>query len=156
MEQSQMIETKHLFTLNLEVPSIKDLGLTPWGARKIAQVTGGRFEGDRIKGKVHAGPGGDWLLLRNDGVLALDVRITLETDDGHLIYMSYRGMRHGPQEVIERLNRGEKVEPSSYYFRTVPQFETSSEKYSWLNRLVAVATGHREPTGPIYTVYEVL
>ena len=59
-----MIETRHLFTLTLEVPSIKDLGQTPWGARKIAQVTGGRFEGDRIKGTVHAGPGGDWLLLQ--------------------------------------------------------------------------------------------
>ncbi len=107
-----MIETRELFTLTLDVPSIKDLGATPWGHRRIAQVTGGRFEGERLKGTVHAGPGGDWMLLRQDGVLALDVRITLETDDGHLIFMSYRGMRHGPKEVIERLNRGEKVDPS--------------------------------------------
>jgi hypothetical protein len=145
-----------LFTLTLQVPSIRDLGVTPWGARKIAQVTGGQFQGDRIKGTVHAGPGGDWLLLRNDGVLSLDVRITLETDDGHLIYMSYKGMRHGPKDVIDALNRGEKVDPSKYYFRMVPQFETSSEKYSWINRLVAVASGQREASGPIYTVYEVL
>jgi Protein of unknown function (DUF3237) len=151
-----MIETRHLFTLTLQVPSIRDLGVTPWGARKIAQVTGGQFQGDRIKGTVHAGPGGDWLLLRNDGVLSLDVRITLETDDGHLIYMSYKGMRHGPKDVIDALNRGEKVDPSQYYFRMVPQFETSSEKYSWINRLVAVASGQREASGPIYTVYEVL
>jgi hypothetical protein len=151
-----MIETRHLFTLTLQVPSIRDLGATPWGGRKIAQVTGGHFQGDRIKGTVHAGPGGDWLLLRNDGVLSLDVRITLETDDGHLIYMSYKGMRHGPKDVIDALNRGEKVDPSSYYFRMVPQFETSSDKYSWINRLVAVATGQREASGPIYTVYEVL
>ena len=88
------------------------------------------------------------MLLRQDGVLALDVRITLETDDGHLIFMSYRGMRHGPKEVIERLNRGEKVDPQSYYFRMVPQFETSSDKYAWLNRLVALGKGRREPTGP--------
>jgi hypothetical protein len=96
------------------------------------------------------------LLLRNDGVLSLDVRITLETDDGHLIYMSYKGMRHGPKDVIDALNRGEKVDPSQYYFRMVPQFETSSDKYGWINRLVAVATGQREASGPTYTIYEVL
>ncbi|MEY2659776.1 MAG: hypothetical protein RLZZ123_948 [Pseudomonadota bacterium] len=151
-----MIETRHLFTLTLQVPAIQDLGATPLGGRKIAQVTGGRFEGDRLRGKVHAGPGGDWILQRHDGVLALDVRITLETDDGQLIFMSYKGMRHGPKEVIDRLNRGEKVDPASYYFRMVPQFETASEKYAWLNRLVAVAKGEREATGPTYTVYEVL
>ena len=151
-----MIETRHLFTLTLQVPSIRDLGPTPLGARKIAQVTGGHFQGDRIKGTVHAGPGGDWLLLRNDGVLSLDVRITLETDDGHLIYMSYKGMRHGPKDIIDALNRGEKVDPSAYYFRMVPQFETSSEKYSWINRLVAVAPGQREASGPTYTIFEVL
>ena len=121
-----------------------------------SDLTGGHFEGDRLRGTVHAGPGGDWLLLRNDGVLALDVRITLETDDGQLIYMSYRGLRHGPKDVLEKLNRGEKVDPASYYFRMVPQFETSSSQYGWLNRLVAIAKGDREPSGPKYTVYEVL
>mgnify|MGYP003346769787 CR=1 FL=1 len=151
-----MIETRELFTLTLDVPSIKDLGATPWGHRRIAQVTGGRFEGERLKGTVHAGPGGDWMLLRQDGVLALDVRITLETDDGHLIFMSYRGMRHGPKDVIDRLNRGEKVEPGSYYFRMVPQFETSSEKYGWLNRAMFVSSGFRQASGPTYDVYEVL
>ena len=79
-----MIETRHLFTLSLQVPSIKDLGATPLGVRKIAQVTGGHFEGDRLRGTVHAGPGGDWLLLRNDGVLALDVRITRLVRDSRL------------------------------------------------------------------------
>ena len=151
-----MIETRHLFTLTLDVPSIKDLGATPLGGRKIAQVIGGRFEGDRLRGTVQAGPGGDWLLMRNDGVLALDVRITLQTDDDQLIYMSYKGMRHGPKDVLDRLNRGEKVDPKTYYFRMVPLFETSSEKYSWLNKMIAVATGYREATGPTYNVFEVL
>mgnify|MGYP003336065227 CR=1 FL=1 len=151
-----MIETRELFTLTLDVPSIKDLGATPWGHRRIAQVTGGRFEGERLKGTVHAGPGGDWMLLRQDGVLALDVRITLETDDGHLIFMSYRGMRHGPAWVIEALNKGEKVDPSQYYFRSTPYFETASEKYRFLNRIVCVATGRRDPTGPVYEVFQIL
>jgi len=138
------------------VPSIVDLGATPLGHRRIAQVTGGNFAGDRLRGTVHAGPGGDWLLLRNDGVLMLDVRLTLETDDKQLIYMSYRGMRHGPKEVMERLGRGEAVDPSSYYFRALPSFETASEKYGWLNRAMFVSTGFRQASGPTYDVYEVL
>ena len=101
-------------------------------------------------------PAGDWLLLRTDGVLMLDVRLTLRTDDDALIYMSYRGMRHGPAWVLDRLNKGEKVDPSEYYFRTAPLFETSSSKYSFLNRIMSIATGRREATGPIYDVFQVL
>jgi hypothetical protein len=86
----------------------------------------------------------------------LDVRLTLETDDKQLIYMSYRGMRHGPQEVMERLGRGEAVDPASYYFRALPSFETASEKYGWLNRAMFVSTGFRQASGPTYDVYEVL
>jgi hypothetical protein len=151
-----MIQTRELFQLTLSVPSIADLGQTPKGIRKIALVTGGVFTGERLKGTVHAGPGGDWMLLRPDGVLSLDVRLTLETDDHQLIFMSYQGLRHGPQEVMERLGRGEKVDPKEYYFRMVPSFETSSEKYAWLNKMVCVATGKRDASGPTYDVYEVL
>ena len=151
-----MIQTRPVFELTLTVPKIEDLGATPLGVRKIATVTSGTFVGERLRGAVMASPGGDWLLLRNDGVLCLDVRLTLKTDDGDLIYMSYKGMRHGPKEVIDRLNKGEAVDPSTYYFRAVPVFETSSVKYGWLNRAVFVATGRRVATGPIYEVHEVL
>jgi hypothetical protein len=150
------LRTAHLFNIRLEVGEMNDLGATPYGNRRIAAVTGGRFEGQELRGTVLPSPGGDWLLLRRDGVLMLDVRITLRTHDDALIYMSYRGMRHGPQWVLDRLNRGEKVDPSEYYFRTAPLFETSSEKYSFLNRIISVATGRREPTGPIYDVFQVL
>lgn len=150
------IRTELLFTMRLEVESpMQMLGTTPFGERRIARVAGGSFEGPRLNGKVLPG-GGDWLLLRNDGVLQLDVRLTLETDDRQLIYMTYRGHRHGPAEVMARLNRGESVDASEYYFRTAPFFETGSENYAWLNRIVAVGTGYRVPTGPVYTVYEVL
>jgi hypothetical protein len=84
------------------------------------------------------------------------VRITLETDDGQLIYMTYRGIRHGPAEVMARLAKGEAVDPASSYFRTTPAFETASQKYDWLNRIVSVASGRREKSGPVYEVYEVL
>jgi hypothetical protein len=151
-----MIQTRHLFTITIDVPRVVDLGPTPNGHRRIATVAGGSFKGERMNGTIQPSPGGDWLLLRPDGVLVLDVRLTLETDDQQLVYMTYRGLRHGPADVIARLNRGEAVDPSTYYFRTTPLFETSSQKYDWLNRIMAVSTGRREPSGPVYEVFELL
>jgi hypothetical protein len=149
------IRTMYLFNIVLNVAEIQSLGKTPLGDRRVAVVEGGSFEGPKLKGTVLKG-GSDWLISRPDGALQLDVRLTLKTDDGHLIGMIYRGYRHGPAAVIDRLNRGEKVEPSEYYFRTAPFFETSSEKYGWLNRIVAIGNGHRLPSGPVYDVFEVL
>jgi hypothetical protein len=151
-----MIQTRPLFELTLDVPSITELGETPAGQRRIAVVRGGRFEGERLRGRVEPAPGGDWLLLRRDGVLVLDVRILLRTDDDALIYMAYRGLRHGPADVMAQLARGEAVDPARYYFRITPVFETAAPGYDWLNRIVAVGTGRREPTGPVYAVDEVL
>jgi Protein of unknown function (DUF3237) len=149
------IRTTHLFTVTLQVGEIQNLGKTPLGERRVAVVEGGSFEGPKLKGTVLKG-GSDWLLIRPDGATQLDVRLTLKTHDGELIGMTYRGFRHGPAAVIDRLNRGEKVDPSEYYFRTAPFFETASTTYGWLNRIVAVATGHRLPEGPVYHVFEVL
>jgi hypothetical protein len=74
------------------------------------------------------------MLMRGDDVLEIEARIALETDDKQQIYMMWKGFRHGPKEVIDRLNRGDTVDPETYYFRTTPFFETSSEKYGWMNR----------------------
>lgn len=149
------IETRLLFDIILSVGTPQLLGGTPAGDRRVVPVLGGTFEGERLRGTVEPG-GSDWILMRPDGAAQLDVRLTLRTDDGALIGMTYRGVRHGPASVIDRLNRGEKVDPSEYYFRTSPFFETSADRYEWLNRIVAVATGHRPPEGPIYRVFEVL
>jgi hypothetical protein len=149
------IRTAHLFTITLKVGEIQPLGKTPFGDRRVAVVEGGSFEGARLKGTVLKG-GSDWILGRADGVLQLNVRLTLRTQDGDIIAMSYGGYRHGPAAVIERLNRGEKVDPAEYYFRTAPVFETASEKYDWLNRIICVATGDRRADGPVYDVFEVL
>lgn len=151
-----MIQTRHLFTLTADVPEIVDLGATPQGKRRIATVSGGAFRGERLSGTILPVPGGDWILVRPDGATILDVRVTLQTDDRQLIYMTYRGIRHGPAEVLARLAKGEAVDPASYYFRTTPVFETAAPKYDWLNRIVSVATGRREARGPVYEVYEVL
>ena len=149
------IRMEHLLTVRFDVSTPRSLGQTPFGERRIVQITGGSFEGPRLRGTVLP-EGGDWILLRSDGVLQLDVRATLQTDDGALIYMTYRGFRHGPAEVIDRLNRGEAVDPFTYYFRTAPFFETGDERYAWLNRTICVSTGERLPSGPVYTVYQVL
>jgi hypothetical protein len=151
----QEVRLQHLCTLDLTVGKIQSLGAGPHGERRIAEVTGGTFAGPRLNGRILPG-GGDWILIRPDGVTQLDVRVTLETTDGALVYLSYRGLRHGPPEVLERLARGEDVPATDYYFRTTPVFETGAAGYLWLNKLIAVGTGHRRPHGPVYTVYEVL
>lgn len=156
MADQPQIKLEHLFTISLTVEApLQLIGQTPFGDRRIAKVGGGSFEGKKLRGTVRGG-GGDWILVRNDGVTQLDVRLVLETDDKELIYMTYRGLRHGPAAVMERLGRGEAVDPASYYFRTTPYFETGSAKYAWINRICAVGTGTRPPSGPVYTVYEVL
>ena len=149
------LKSQLLFKAELTVTAPQLLPGTPFGDRRIVSVTGGSFEGPKMRGAVLSG-GGDWLLDRNDGATQLDVRLTLQTDDAHQIYMTYRGIRHGPTDVMDRLNRGETVDSSTYYFRTTPYFETGSDKYGWLNRICAVAIGDRKPTGPLYTVFEIL
>ena len=86
----------------------------------------------------------------------LDVRGTLRTDDGHLIYSYYHGILHTSPEVFQRVARGETVDPSEYYFQTAPFYETGSEKYGWLNRVVAVAVGRMAPLWVGYSVYAIL
>jgi hypothetical protein len=146
--------TRPLMKLTVAVAGSQKVGLGPHGTRTIARIDGGTFEGTRLRGVVLSG--GDWLLLRPDGVLELDLRVTLRTDDGALIQMSSFGLRHGPPEVIAALARGETVDPASYYFRTTPRFETAAANYLFLNRILAVATGDRRPNGPIYAIDEVL
>jgi hypothetical protein len=144
-----------LMTMQVAIGTLQKIGAVPHGTRVTAPIKDGTFEGPRLRGKVLSG-GGDWTLLRGDGVLELDLRVTLETDDGALIYMTSFGLRHGPPEVIAALTRGEHVDPATYYFRTIPRFETGHPKYAFLNRLLAVSTGNRQPEGTIYTIDELL
>jgi hypothetical protein len=144
-----------LMKLQVVVGDVQKVGAVPHGTRVTAPITSGQFEGPRLRGKVLPG-GGDWTLLRADGVLELDLRITLTTDDGALIHMTSFGIRHGPPDVIAALARGASVDPTAYYFRTTPRFETAQPKYAFLNRLLAVSSGDRRPAGPIYTIDEIL
>jgi len=150
------MNTRLLMTMHVEVGTLLNIGAVPYGTRRTAPLGGGTFEGPRLRGTILAGSSADWQLLRSDGVLEMDLRFTLRTDDGALISMSAFGLRHGPPEVIAAIGRGETVDPSSYYFRTLPRFETAHPAYSFLNRLIAVASGDRRPEGPIYTIHEVV
>jgi hypothetical protein len=141
------------FRIGVAPPSI--IGMTPGYDRRIGEITGGTFEGERLNGTFISG-GSDWQSLRADGAITINVRLPMKTDDGALIAMRYRGIRCGPKEVMDRLAKGETVNPNEYYFRVTPWFETSSEKYDWLNRVVAVAIGHRLPEGPTYQVFEIV
>jgi hypothetical protein len=140
--------------MRLDVKPIVVVGQTPGGIRRLGIIPGGTFEGERLAGTVVDG-GSDWQLVRADASTALDVRVVLRTTDNALIAMTYRGVRHGPPEVLARIDHGESVDPTSYYFRILPMFETAAPRYYWLNRNVAVGTGHRLPAGPVYSVFEV-
>jgi hypothetical protein len=157
------MKSRLLMTMQVAVGGVQRVGAVPLGTRTIAPIEGGHFAGPegprpdapRLLGKVLPG-GGDWQLLRGDGVLELDLRVTLATDDGALVEMRSFGLRHGPPEVIAAIARGDAVDPSTYYFRTTIRFDTGHPKYAFLNRLVAVSSGDRRPGGPIYTIHEVL
>lgn len=145
---------RFLYTSRIQVESPLQIGDSVHGERRIIPIRGGTFSGPRMHGRVIPG-GADWQVIRRDGVVELEARYTLETHDGALIYVNNRGLRHGPKEVMERLASGRRVDPGEYYFRTTPSFEVGAERYSWLNRLVALAAGDRHADEVIITVYEV-
>ncbi|MBE0625095.1 MAG: DUF3237 domain-containing protein [Burkholderiales bacterium] len=142
-----------LYTSRIDIAAPLDLGSAAYGRRRVVNILGGAFAGPRLSGRILPG-GADWQIVRSDGVVEVDARYTLETDDGALIYISNRGLRRGPPEVIARLGAGEKVDASEYYFRTTPVFETGAPKYAWLNGIIAVAAGERRADAVIITAYE--
>lgn len=150
-----MPDLKPLLRAQVTLAPALELGDTPAGRRRIVEITGGSFEGERLRGRVLPG-GADWQVIRADGVAHLDTRYTLQTHDGALVYVRNVGYRHGPPEVIRRLAAGEAVDPALYYMRTTPWYETGDERYAWLNRIVCVATGARRASSVELDVFEVL
>src|SRR2546425_7464323 len=130
------MDARFLMTLQVAVAGAQKIGAVPHGSRVTAPIASGHFEGPRLRGKVLPG-GGDWTLLRGDGVLELDLRLTLETDDGALIHMASFGLRHGPPDTTAPHALAALVYPPIYYYRTTPRFETGHPKYAFLNRLLA-------------------
>jgi Protein of unknown function (DUF3237) len=154
-EALKSVRTRPLFVMRLDVRPLQIIGAVAGVYRRVGVVPSGSFEGERLSGEVLDG-GSDWQAVRADNSTTLDVRLVLKTGDGALVGMTYRGMRHGPADLMKRIEQGEAVDPSSYYFRIIAMFEVEVAKYDWLNRIVAVGIGHRRPEGPVYSVFEVL
>ncbi|HEY3257076.1 MAG TPA: DUF3237 domain-containing protein [Polyangiaceae bacterium] len=135
------MQTRPLLTLHLSTAPTQDIGAVPRGTRVTFPVTGGSFEGDRLRGKVLGGD--DWTVRRSDGLIELDLRVTLQTDDGALIYLTFDGLRNDGAE-------------GGAYFRTLPRFETSQPKYAFLNRILAVGRAEIRADGPAHVIEELL
>ncbi len=150
------LQFKHLFDITLQIGNSHDLGATPYGDKKIVQVTGGQFSGQKISGNVRPESAADWVLIRPDLSIKLDVRLTLETNDNAMIFMRYEGIRHSSPEIAHKLAKNDSVDPQLYYWRASPFFETSSKQYLWLNNIVAVALGQKKESKVFYEVFEIL
>ena len=150
-----MLSAQPIFTVHAELADILHFGRTPYGERRVIGILGGRVDGPKLQGRILPG-GADWQILRSDGVADIEARYTIESDKGARILVSSEGLRHGPPEVMEKLARGENVDPKHYYFRTVMRFETAEPSVAWLNRILALARGMREARAVRLDVHEVL
>ena len=130
-----------------------DVGDVSAGRRRIVPLTGGTFWGPELNGKLLPGASADWQIVLVDGTALGEIRYTLETDGGALLYVQSRGVRHGSAAVLERLSRGEDVDASEYIFRTSTRIETASPELDWLNKGVFVGVGGRRPGSVIYETY---
>jgi hypothetical protein len=146
---------EHLLHLHADLKDPVDVGPGPFGVRQIFDVTGGYFEGPGLKGTVMAS-GGDWILIGADGVGRLDVRATLQTDDGALIYVKYPGVLVFNEAVVAALTEGSELQFGDTEFFTQPLCETGDPNYAWLNSVVAVGEGRIMPNAVEYNISRVL
>ena len=149
-----MLSAQPIFTIEAELEAIVSLGHTPVGERRIIGIRGGTVRGRKLNGRVLPG-GADWQVIRTDGAADIQARYMIESDAGARVLVDSVGLRHGPPDVIERLARGDNVDPALYYFRTVMRFETGDPSTDWLNRIIAVARGQRLARAVRLDVYEV-
>jgi Protein of unknown function (DUF3237) len=144
---------RKVYRLQVTLGAVLDLGEIARGRRRIVPQTGGTFSGPELKGKLLPGASADWQTVLPDGTSFGDIRYTLQTDEGDLLYVQSRGVRHGSGEVLERLGRGEDVDAGEYTFRTSTQIETAAPELDWLNKGVFIGVGARQPAGVIYETY---
>jgi hypothetical protein len=144
---------RKVYRLEVTIGEPLDLGEVARGHRRIVPQTGGTFTGPELKGKLLPGASADWQIVLPDGTAFGDIRYTLQTDGGDLLYVQSRGVRHGSAEVLARLGRGEHVDASEYTFRTSTQIETAAPELDWLNKGVFISVGGRQTDGVIYETY---
>lgn len=143
------------FEIHAEVGKPDEVGAVPGGTRRVIPILGGTFTGPGLKGKILPG-GADHQLLQPDGFTQLEARYVLQTEQGELIYVNNRGMRHGPADVLKRLNAGERVDPNLIYFRTAATLETPASRLQWMARSIFVCVGERYPTEVVVRFYRVM
>lgn len=149
-----MPELEFVFELHVDVAPAMELGNTAHGVRRVIPITSGTVSGPRLKGKI-LNCGADWQTVREDGVAELDARYLIESEEGVLIEVHNCGNRFGAAKVIERMAAGEPVDPSEYYFRTVPCFEVSDPRYAWLTKNIFLCSGERRKSEVILQVWMV-
>jgi hypothetical protein len=142
-----------ILRLEASLGEVIDVGNVAQGLRRIVPLTGGTFAGPELSGTLLPGASADWQILLPDGSALGDVRFTLRTDRGDLLYVRSHGVRHGSEDVLARLSRGEEVDASEYVFRTSTQIETAAPDLDWLNKGVFISVGGRQPGGVIYEIY---
>jgi hypothetical protein len=150
-----MLELTPLFHVSAEVGEVRSLGPAPGGERRVVPILGGTFRGDGLEGEVLGG-GADWQWRRDDGTLDIDAHYALRERGGAVIEVRSRGVRAGPAEVLERLARGDDLDPAAYYFRTALRFTTGDPRLGWLNRVLGLATAARRARRVELDVYRVL
>lgn len=152
-----MLSSRFIGTLFAKLDTPQDFGVTPNGHRFIYHVLGGSFEGPDLKATVLPG-GGDWLMLRPDGTAEMDVRGTMQTDDGALIHVYYKGRIDVPEELVERVldhTTDDPIDPDKYYLRSAPFFETASPNHAWLNRITSIGKGRMGHGGVTYDIFAI-
>ena len=142
-----------VYRLEATVGEPLELGDIALGRRRIVPLTGGTFTGPELNGKLLPGSSAHWQVVLPDGTALGDIRYTLQTNGGDLLYVRSRGVRHGSSEVLERLARGEDVDASEYTFRTSTQIEAAAPELDRLNRGVFISVGARQPGAVVYETY---
>ena len=150
-----MLSSAPIFTIQADLDAMMTLGSTPYGERRLIGITGGSVTGPKLTGRILPG-GADWQIVRSDGAADIQARYVIEAAGGAHIMVESKGLRHGPPQVLEKLARGETVDPALYYFRTAMRFETADSALVWLNRILAVAHGQRQARSVRLDVYEVM
>ena len=149
------LSTQYVFTITARIGGVTSAGDIGHGVRRIIPVTGGEVRGERVNGKVCAF-GADFQIIRPNELIELEAKYAFETDDGAVIYVENKGLRFGPIELLQQLKRGEPVDPRLIYFRTVPKFETGSEKYRWLMENLFIGSAARHADRVVVDVHQVL
>jgi hypothetical protein len=149
------LKTRYVFTLTVAIGAVTTAGETGHGVRRIIPITGGTVKGEGINGKIFAF-GADFQVIRPNELIELEAKYAFETDDGAVIYVENKGLRFGPVDLLQKLKRGEPVDPKLIYFRTVPKFETGHEKYGWLMENLFIGSAARHADRVVIDVHQVL